>query len=84
METTAPRWVRLGVGVTLALPQLVIGFWAVLAPKNWFESFPGFDPRVVASVPPYNASHGCLRVPIPNAWSIYTWVRMGDIVDVYP
>jgi hypothetical protein len=35
-------------------------------------------------VPPYAASHGCLRVPIPNAWSIYTWVRMGDIVDVFP
>ena len=34
--------------------------------------------------PPYAASHGCLRVPIPSAWSIYTWVRMGDIVDVYP
>lgn len=36
------------------------------------------------SVPPYNASHGCLRVPIPDAWSIYRWVRMGDIVRVYP
>jgi lipoprotein-anchoring transpeptidase ErfK/SrfK len=35
------------------------------------------------SVPPYNASHGCLRVPIPNAWSIYTWVRMGTVVRVY-
>jgi len=36
------------------------------------------------SVPPYNASHGCLRVPIPDAWSIYEWIRMGDIVRVYP
>jgi len=36
------------------------------------------------SVPPYNASHGCLRVPIPNAWSIYEWVRMGTVVRVYP
>jgi hypothetical protein len=35
-------------------------------------------------VPAYAASHGCLRVPIPSAWSIYSWVRMGDIVDVYP
>ena len=35
-------------------------------------------------VPTYAASHGCLRVPIPNAWSIYSWVRMGDVVDVYP
>ena len=36
------------------------------------------------SVPTYNASHGCLRVPIPDAWSIYQWVRMGDVVRVYP
>jgi len=40
--------------VTLAVPQLVVGVWAVLAPKSWFESFPGFDPRLVAAQPPYN------------------------------
>jgi peptidoglycan hydrolase-like protein with peptidoglycan-binding domain len=34
-------------------------------------------------VPTYNASHGCLRVPIPDAISIYTWVTMGTVVDVY-
>ncbi|MEY2427017.1 MAG: hypothetical protein QOI61_2589, partial [Actinomycetota bacterium] len=54
METEVKRWVRLGVAATLAVPQLVIGLWAVLAPKNWFESFPGFDPRLVAAEPPYN------------------------------
>jgi lipoprotein-anchoring transpeptidase ErfK/SrfK len=36
------------------------------------------------SVPPFNASHGCLRVPIPDAWFIYSQVRMGDVVRVYP
>lgn len=35
------------------------------------------------SVPTYNASHGCLRVPVPDALSIYNWVRMGTIVDTY-
>ena len=34
-------------------------------------------------VPPYNASHGCLRVPIPNARAIHDWLNLGDIVDVY-
>ena len=34
-------------------------------------------------VPPYNASHGCLRVPIPDALTIYDWVRLGTPVDVY-
>jgi peptidoglycan hydrolase-like protein with peptidoglycan-binding domain len=44
----------------------------------------GYAIHGYASVPPYNASHGCLRVPIPNAWSIYNWVRMGTVVRVYP
>lgn len=35
------------------------------------------------SVPTYNASHGCLRVPVPDAMSIYRWVRYGTKVDVY-
>jgi peptidoglycan hydrolase-like protein with peptidoglycan-binding domain len=34
-------------------------------------------------VPTYAASHGCLRVPIPNAAAIYGWVREGTPVDVY-
>jgi hypothetical protein len=35
------------------------------------------------SVPTHNASHGCLRVPIPNALSIFRWVKMGDRIFVY-
>jgi len=34
-------------------------------------------------VPTYAASHGCLRVPIPNALAIYGWVKEGTPVDVY-
>jgi lipoprotein-anchoring transpeptidase ErfK/SrfK len=34
-------------------------------------------------VPTYAASHGCLRVPIPDAAAIYSWVRAGTPVDVY-
>jgi hypothetical protein len=34
-------------------------------------------------VPTYAASHGCLRVPIPDAPAIYEWVRVGTPVDVY-
>jgi L,D-transpeptidase catalytic domain len=36
------------------------------------------------SVPVYPASHGCLRVPLEEAFSIFSWVRYGDRVDVYP
>jgi peptidoglycan hydrolase-like protein with peptidoglycan-binding domain len=43
----------------------------------------GYAIHGYASVPIYNASHGCLRVPIPDAYSIFGWVRMGTIVDTY-
>ena len=35
------------------------------------------------SVPTHPASHGCLRVPIPNARSIDRWISIGDRIDVY-
>lgn len=35
------------------------------------------------SVPTRPASAGCLRVPIPNALSIYRWINMGDRIFVY-
>jgi peptidoglycan hydrolase-like protein with peptidoglycan-binding domain len=34
-------------------------------------------------VPTYAASHGCLRVPIPDAPAIWSWVHEGTPVDVY-
>lgn len=34
-------------------------------------------------VPAFAASHGCLRVPIPDAFAIYSWIRLGDQIDVY-
>jgi hypothetical protein len=38
----------------------------------------GFDPA-----PDFAASHGCMRVPITDAITIYDWLRLGDVVDVY-
>jgi hypothetical protein len=55
----APRalvadWVRLGL-VALAVPQLATGTWALVDASHWFDQFPGFDPRLVAAEPPFNA-----------------------------
>jgi lipoprotein-anchoring transpeptidase ErfK/SrfK len=36
------------------------------------------------SVPTYNASHGCLRVPNADAVSIFNWISVGDPIWVYP
>jgi L,D-transpeptidase catalytic domain len=38
----------------------------------------GFNPA-----PDYPASHGCMRVPIQDAISIYDWLQVGNWVDVY-
>jgi hypothetical protein len=38
----------------------------------------GYDPA-----PDYPASHGCMRLPIPDAIPAYHWLTMGDWVDVY-
>jgi len=35
------------------------------------------------SVPMGPASHGCLRIPIPNARFVHRWLDYGDRVDVY-
>jgi hypothetical protein len=44
----------------------------------------GYAIHGYVSVPTFPASHGCVRVPIPNARSIYDWLRIGDRVDTYP
>jgi hypothetical protein len=38
----------------------------------------GYNP-----VPPYNASHGCVRNPIPDSIFIYNWISLGDSIWVY-
>jgi L,D-transpeptidase catalytic domain len=43
----------------------------------------GYAIHGYAEVPPYAASHGCIRVPIPNAVSIYSWINLGDTIFVY-
>jgi peptidoglycan hydrolase-like protein with peptidoglycan-binding domain len=44
----------------------------------------GFAIHGYASVPVFAASHGCLRIPNPDAVSVFRWIKIGDIVDVYP
>jgi hypothetical protein len=38
----------------------------------------GYDPA-----PDYPASHGCMRLPIVDAISVYNWLALGDWVDTY-
>jgi hypothetical protein len=49
-----PTWVRIGL-FALAVPNVLAGLWAIVAPEDWYDRFPGWDPRLVAAEPPYNA-----------------------------
>lgn len=49
--------------------------------SNYFHG--GYAIHGYADVPPYAASHGCLRIPIPDARFVMHWLRFGDRVDVY-
>ena len=43
----------------------------------------GYAIHGYAEVPTYAASHGCLRIPIPDAPAVYGWIQEGTPVDVY-
>ena len=49
--------------------------------SNYFIG--GYAIHGYASVPNYPASHGCIRVPIPNALAIHNWIGIGDRIFVY-
>ena len=46
-------WKRL-VLIGLAVPNILAGCWAVVSPANWYENFPGWSPRLVSALPPFN------------------------------
>lgn len=53
-SSSVPVWVRIGL-VAVGVPNALAGLWAVLTPRGWFDDFPGWDPRLVAAEPPFNA-----------------------------
>lgn len=65
-----------------------------LKQQGWVESSVGwmyypcyFWPRIAihgsSSVPPYPASHGCVRTPVWIASQVFSWLEIGTRVDVY-
>jgi hypothetical protein len=46
-------WIRVGLWA-LALGQGSAAAWALLAPRSWFEGFPGGGQHWVAAYPPFN------------------------------
>jgi len=79
------RWSRVALAL-LALTQLEIGLWALAAPRNWFEQFPGGGHHWVAVLLPYNehlardAGAGFLALGVLLAWAAVS----GDVRVVRP
>lgn len=51
--TTGRIWKRVAL-IVLSVPNLMAGMWGLVAPRDWFDNFPGWAPRLVAALPPYN------------------------------
>ena len=43
----------------------------------------GYAIHGYADVPTFAASHGCLRIPIPDAAAVFQWLALGVPVDVF-
>lgn len=41
--------------LALGVPQLAIGVWAVLAPRGWYDEFPGLGRQWLGDYGPYNS-----------------------------
>jgi hypothetical protein len=50
---TPPWLIRAGL-LVLALPSAVIAGWGLIAPSNFYDSFPGAGRHWVSALPPYN------------------------------
>lgn len=52
-EIAGGGWMRLGVSL-LAAPALVVGVWALLIPRSFYDDFPAAGRRWVSALGPYN------------------------------
>ena len=46
-------WLRAGLGLQ-AVATMVLGVWALLAPRSFYGDFPGGGRSWISAVPPYN------------------------------
>jgi lipoprotein-anchoring transpeptidase ErfK/SrfK len=69
-----------------------VGVWRVyrkVAGFDWVLYYPsyflrGFAVHGYPDVPPYPASHGCARIPMWVAQTVYAQIPDGSVVYVYP
>lgn len=51
--TASSRWLTIVLWL-IAIPNVITGLWAIVAPRHWFDTFPGWVPHLVAAHPPFN------------------------------
>jgi hypothetical protein len=50
---TREKWLRAGL-VLLGVPQTASGLWALVAPRDWYDTFPGGGREWLPAFGPYN------------------------------
>jgi hypothetical protein len=50
---TSEKWQRVGL-LVLGVPQTASGLWALVAPRDWYETFPGGGREWLPAFGPYN------------------------------
>ena len=63
---TARSVLRIGLAL-LAASQALVGVWALLAPRSFFDDFPAFGRTWVALLSPYN-EHPSTKATGPSRW----------------
>src|SRR4249919_790892 len=51
---TTPAWIMRAGLLLLALPSAVIAVWGLIAPRGFYDTFPGWGRHWVSALPPYN------------------------------
>ena len=80
-----PRWTTVVLAL-IAVSNVIIGLWAVLSPRGWYDNFPGYAPQLISAYPPYNehlavdAGSGLLTVGVLAAAAAFLGRRDAHVV----
>jgi len=83
--TTSPGLFRFGL-LIVAIPQLFVSGWALLAPRSFSNDFPGFGREWVTPLGPYNEhfviDYGSFTLALALLLAIAAWLLERRVVQV--
>jgi hypothetical protein len=83
VTTTAPVTTTTRVTTNPVQASAGLSLAGTFVVQRQYVTVPGRSVHGYDSAPDYPASHGCMRLPIPDVITAYNWPAYGDAVDVY-